>query len=156
MRLRRFIGISIKLVLLLTLHSCTLLHDRILFQYCFNSLLVSLYHTQCTRHAWEALMLFLPCVAQPCFVVFEHTFHAPTEVPIFPHQTRTPIISGHTRHLCVMNNQRWSMPKAECRCDVTCALIIEFQLMQIPSLFNPLSILVYDTYSHHGCSIIII
>ena len=72
-----------------------------------------------------------------------------------PHKSRIPIISGHTRHECVMNNERWSVPNAECRCNVTSALIIESPLLQMPSLFNPLCILVYDTYNHCGCSMLI-
>ena len=48
------------------------------------------------------------------------------------------------------------MPKAECRCDATCGHIFESQLMQIPSLFSPLSIIVYDIKSHHACSMICI
>ena len=34
------------------------------------SLLVSLYHSHCTHHAWEALVLSLPCIARPWCVVF--------------------------------------------------------------------------------------
>ena len=29
-----------------------------------------------------------------------------------PHKPRTLIISSHTRHVCLMDNERWSMPKA--------------------------------------------
>ena len=98
-------------------------------------------------------MLFLPCVAQPCCVVIH--WMPSLRSQFLPHKSRIPIISGRTRHECVLSNERWSMPKAECRCDVTSALIIESPLLQMPSLFSPLCILVYDTYSHRGCSMLI-
>ena len=126
------------------MHSYIFLNDCVLSQYCFIVIACViippsvhtlrrkhscyLYHALHGHAMWFSNIHFMLQLRSQCL----------------PHKSRNIRISSHKRHVCVMDNERWWMPNAECWCDVTSALMIESPLLQIPSLFKWLCILVYD------------